>query len=71
MQLKFSKHITIFLAFFILLTPFYSYAQTNKKEVKKRIERRAKDYKKIAMSIWNFAEVGYQEEKSSALLKNT
>ena len=52
MQLKFSKHITIILAFFILLIPFYSYAQTNKKEVKKSIERRAKDYKKIAMSIW-------------------
>ncbi len=71
MQLKFSKHITIILAFFILLIPFYSYAQTNKKEVKKSIERRAKDYKKIAMSIWNFAEVGYQEEKSSGLLKET
>jgi len=71
MQLKFLKHITIILAFFILLIPFYSYAQTNKKEVKKSIERRAKDYKKIAMSIWNFAEVGYQEEKSSGLLKET
>ena len=33
-------------------------AVEDKKEVKKSIERREKDYKKIAMSIWNFAEVG-------------
>jgi aminobenzoyl-glutamate utilization protein B len=29
------------------------------------------DYKKIAVQIWNFAEVGYKEYKSSALLQQT
>ena len=28
-------------------------------------------YKKIALSIWDFAELGYKENKSSALLQNT
>src|ERR1700743_2758489 len=29
------------------------------------------DYKKIALQIWDFAEVGYKEVKSSALLQKT
>lgn len=29
------------------------------------------DYKKIALSIWDYAELGYKENKSSALLQNT
>ncbi|MEO2160185.1 MAG: amidohydrolase [bacterium] len=45
--------------------------QTNKKAVQKSIDKRAKKYEQIAKSIWNFAEVGYQEEKSSGLLKKT
>jgi aminobenzoyl-glutamate utilization protein B len=28
-------------------------------------------YKKIALSIWDYAELGYKENKSSALLENT
>ena len=28
------------------------------------------DYAKVAMQIWDYAEMGYQEEKSSALLQN-
>ena len=28
-------------------------------------------YKKIALSIWDYAELGYKENKSSALLQNT
>jgi aminobenzoyl-glutamate utilization protein B len=28
-------------------------------------------YKKIALSIWNYAELGYKEDKSSTLLQNT
>jgi len=42
-----------------------------KKPSKKSIESRTKEYEHIAKSIWNFAEVGYQEEKSSGLLKKT
>ena len=44
-------------------------AQSNKKDVQKAIDKRAKKYETIAKSIWSWAEVGYQEEKSSGLLK--
>ena len=46
-------------------------AQSNKKDVQKAIDKRAKKYETIAKSIWSWAEVGYQEEKSSGLLKKT
>ena len=35
----------------------------------KDIQSRYNEYKKIALDIWDFAEVGYKEEKSSALLE--
>lgn len=37
----------------------------------KNIDVKYEDYKKIAFQIWNFAEVGYEEQKSSALLQQT
>ena len=45
--------------------------QKYKNGVKKSIEKRAKDYENIAKSIWGWAEMGYLEEKSSALLQKT
>jgi aminobenzoyl-glutamate utilization protein B len=33
------------------------------------IQGKYEDYRKTAMQIWNFAEVGYKEEKSTALLQ--
>lgn len=35
------------------------------------IDARYNDYKDIALQIWNYAEVGYKEHKSSALLQQT
>jgi len=35
------------------------------------IQSKYDDYKSVAMQIWNFAEVGYKEVKSSALLQKT
>ncbi|HLZ88963.1 MAG TPA: amidohydrolase [Puia sp.] len=35
------------------------------------IQSRYDDYKKIALQIWDYAEVGYKEVKSSALLQKT
>lgn len=35
------------------------------------IDARYNDYKDIALQIWNYAEVGYKEQKSSALLQQT
>jgi aminobenzoyl-glutamate utilization protein B len=42
-----------------------------KAQAVKDLEGRYNDYKKVALSIWGFAEVGYKETKSSALLQKT
>jgi aminobenzoyl-glutamate utilization protein B len=42
-----------------------------KNEVIKNIDGKYTDYKKIAMQIWDFAELGYQEMKSSELHQQT
>lgn len=44
-------------------------AQNTKPDVLKRIDATKPVYDDIAMQIWSFAEVGYQETKSSALLQ--
>ncbi len=43
--------------------------QTAQAEVVETIDQRADTYADVARQIWNFAEVGYQEERSSALLQ--
>ena len=47
------------------------FGQKEKKTVLKAIETKKDKYKSIALQIWNWAEVGYQEVKSSGLLKET
>lgn len=42
-----------------------------KTDVIKNIDARFKTHQDIALKIFNYAELGYQEEKSSALLKDT
>lgn len=42
-----------------------------KKETATAIQSGYDAYKKIALSIWDYAELGYKENKSSALLQNT
>lgn len=42
-----------------------------KKEVITDIQSKYDDYKKIALQIWDYAEVGYKEVKSTALLQQT
>jgi aminobenzoyl-glutamate utilization protein B len=44
-------------------------AQTAKPDVLKRMDETKSTYEDIALKIWNYAEVGYQEVKSSALLQ--
>ncbi len=41
----------------------------DKKSIISDIDAKAEDYFSTAMQIWNYAEVGYQEEKSSGLLQ--
>lgn len=42
----------------------------DKKKVIQHIEKNQETYKQVAHQIWEYAEVGYQEEKSSTLLKS-
>ena len=68
---------------FILLINVFSFqlmAQKNNKtkandplknETAAIIQSGYDNYKKIALSIWDYAELGYKENKSSALLQNT
>jgi aminobenzoyl-glutamate utilization protein B len=55
----------------LLLIPGPVAAQDGKSFVSDFIDRHAGTYADIAQSIWDLAEVGYQETKSSALLQGT
>lgn len=46
-------------------------AQKSKKDVLKSLDEKSESYGDISQQIWNLAEMGYQEEKSSALLQKT
>jgi aminobenzoyl-glutamate utilization protein B len=46
-------------------------AQKKVDDVLKKLDEKAESYGAIAQSIWDLAEMGYQEEKSSALLQQT
>ena len=68
----------IFLSAFLSCTLFISFAQKSatspsalKEEAIKEIDSKYDAYKKIALQIWNYAEVGYKEQKSSALHQQT
>jgi aminobenzoyl-glutamate utilization protein B len=55
------------LTFFFL--PLTLVAQTTKTDVLKHMDETRPPYEDIALKIWSFAEVGYHETKSSALLQ--
>src|SRR5689334_5008152 len=55
---------------FLLLTTI-SNAQKSKEAAVQGIDAKSQQYATIAHKIWEFAEVGYQEVKSSALLQET
>jgi len=46
-------------------------AQKSEKDILKNLEQKSDDYGKIAQNIWEYAEMGYQEEQSSGLLQKT
>ena len=56
---------------FFLLIPVIAISQKTKVEVAKSIDADYAKYTSIAKRIWEFAEVGFQETKSSALLQET
>ena len=59
----------IILTLAVLLVPTVGLAQQGKDYVRQAIDTRAEVYRDVAMQIWDFAELGYLEEKSSALLQ--
>lgn len=59
------------LLFLILVAATISFAQTSKPDVMKSIDAKADKYSATAQKIWGFAEVGFQETQSSALLQQT
>ncbi len=58
-----------------LLTAFFCFtslvAQKKIDDVIKKLDNQAETYSAIAQEIWELAEMGYQEEKSAALLQQT
>ncbi len=55
----------------LVLISFLAQAQKTKPEVFKSIDSKNDFYSGIAQKIWSFAEVGFQETQSSALLQQT
>jgi len=53
----------------LILLPLLGLAQKQKQKVVKSITSKADTYREAALSIWNYAEVGYQETQSSATLQ--
>jgi aminobenzoyl-glutamate utilization protein B len=54
-----------------LLSSVLVFAQKTKQDVMKSIDANYDQYTQVANKIWEYAEVGYQETKSSALLQET
>ena len=55
--------------FLLMLISLSGYAQDDKDRVAQSIDAKAEHYGEIAQRIWDFAEVGYLENESSALLQ--
>ncbi len=57
---------------FVLFICFTSVkAQKKSAAILEQLDQKSEQYGQIAQEIWNLAEMGYQEEKSSALLQKT
>ena len=64
------RHRFLLLSIALLLS-FHLSAQDKKNKMLESISKKEMYYGGIAKQIWNYAEVGYQETKSSALLQET
>ena len=70
------KYLLIFFLFFSCAVVFAqkkvspSKTDAAKKEAMEHLQNNVTPYKDIALKIWDYSEVGYKEEKSSALLKD-
>jgi aminobenzoyl-glutamate utilization protein B len=55
----------------VVLFPALLIAQDGKAMVQEHLNTHGVSYGEVAQAIWDLAEVGYQEEQSSALLQST
>lgn len=62
---------TIFLILSILISSYTLKSQTSEQKILENLDKKSESYSAIAQKIWNLAEMGYQEEQSSALLQKT
>ena len=68
------KNLTLllsFFAYFFMANTFAQKTEMMKTDALKNIDAQYDNYKKIALQIWDYSEVGYKEVKSSALLQQT
>jgi len=55
----------------LFVIPHFLFGQKSREDLIKSIDAGADNYAVIAKKIWEYSEVGYKEEKSSALLQET
>ena len=63
--------VKIYTSLFFLLALSTGIQAQSEKKVLQAIDARTDDYEGIAMQIWEWAEMGYQESQSSGLLQKT
>lgn len=61
----------VFLILSVLITNYTLKSQTSEQKILENLDKKSENYSAIAQEIWNLAEMGYQEEQSSALLQKT
>ena len=72
MSVKHNPLLTTLVLILVFMPGGYLRAQEiNQKDIINWIDNNRSEYEQIAMKIWDFAEVGYQEVKSSSLVINT
>jgi len=69
--MKYASLVLLFLSVTVLAQKKKTDVQKHQQELIKSIDAEYEKYSGIAHKIWEFAEVGYQEVKSSALLQET
>ncbi|WGK65766.1 amidohydrolase [Croceiramulus getboli] len=60
-----------FLTLIIGLGTLFSWSQASNQQILSDLDQKSEEYQKIAHTIWEYAEMGYQEERSAALLQKT
>src|SRR5262247_1585929 len=68
-QESFMNRKVLLCALCFLCVPLRAQPPDERAAMLQRIENRRETYATVAKQIWGFAEVGFQEEKSSALLQ--